>query len=84
MSECRFVVGSLGRAVSPRPPSWRTTLEVERLFTFFSVWKRPRTTRDGRPYLCWGLKLRSRDTHGCGFVVGSLGFMFLATLADFA
>jgi len=48
-------------------------LEVKRLFTFFSFWKRPRTTRDGRPYLCWGLKLRGRDTHGCGFEVGSLG-----------
>ncbi len=23
----------------------------KRLFTFFSVWKRTRTTRDGRPYL---------------------------------
>ena len=27
---------------------------IQRLFTFFSVWKRTRTTRDGRPYLVLG------------------------------
>ena len=40
--ECRFVVGSLGRAASPRPPHWANKVGVEPWIVGLGCFNRPR------------------------------------------